>query len=76
MSIERVIAGDTLILNSETGQELLRLRESTDGTAACAADSGRQNQQQKLPGCTKNSEEQKRVCQFLWKTAADGPTRI
>ena len=41
MSIERVIAGDTLILNSETGQELLRLRESTDGTAACVAVSGR-----------------------------------
>ena len=41
MRIERVIADDTLILNSETGQELLRLRESTDGTAACAAVSGR-----------------------------------
>lgn len=41
MNIERVIAGDTLILNSETGQELLRLRESTDGTNTCAAVSGR-----------------------------------
>ena len=41
MKIERIISGDTLILSDESGEELLRLQESTDGTVSHASISGK-----------------------------------
>lgn len=41
MKIERIISGDTLILENESGEELLRLHESTDGKVSRAAISGK-----------------------------------
>ena len=41
MKIERIISGDTLILENESGEELLRLHESTDRTVSRASISGK-----------------------------------